>query len=133
MTAAFGSDEKGSATVVGLFLVAAVGVGMIALGSLASLYAARAQASAAADASALAAAVATYTPAGAGDPLVEARRFARINGSVVKQCDCPIDLSLRPRTVMVIVERKIKVPFFGVLPIRAGARAEFDPGAWLGR
>lgn len=126
-------DESGSATVVGFFLVAAVGIGMIALGSVASLYAARVQASAAADASALAAAVATYPPAGAGAPLVEARTYARVNGAVVTRCDCPIDPSLRARTVTAIVERKIKVPFFGVLPIRAGARAEFDPLTWLGR
>jgi hypothetical protein len=39
---------------------------------------------------------------------------------------------MRVRTVIVIVELRAKVPFFGVLPIRAGASAEFDPIAWLG-
>lgn len=125
--------ERGSATIIGLFLVAALGVGMIGLGSVASLYGARTHANAAADASALAAAVATYPPAGAEAPVAEASKFARLNGAVLKVCDCAVDLSLMARTVTVIVEMKVKVPFFGVIPVRAGARAEFEPAAWLGR
>lgn len=124
--------DRGSATIVGLFLVAVVGVGMIGLGSVASLYAARNHANTAADAAALAAAVATYPPAGADRPLVEARRYARLNATTLQSCQCPIDPSMRIRTVTVIVELKAKVPLFGVLPVRAGASAEFDPRAWLG-
>jgi secretion/DNA translocation related TadE-like protein len=126
-------SEKGSATIVGLFLVAAIGFGIIGVGSIAALYSARNHANTAADAAALAAAVATYPAAGAEDPLAEARRYARLNGAVVQSCRCPVDTSLRIRTVTVIVQLTVKVPFFGVLPIRAGARGEFDPGAWLGR
>lgn len=126
-------EEKGSATIVGLFLVAAFGVGMIGLGSVAALYGARTHANTAADAAALAAAVATYPSTGAGEPVSEARGYARINGAVLKKCDCALDRSLRARTVTVIVEMKVSVPFFGVVPVRAGARAEFEPRAWLGR
>lgn len=125
--------DKGSATIVGLFLVAAFAIGTIGLGSVATLYGARINASTAADAAALAAAVATYPPTGALDPVVEARRYARLNASVLKSCDCAIDRSLLTRTVTVVVEMKVKVPFFGVIPVRAGARAEFEPRAWLGR
>jgi hypothetical protein len=126
------SLDRGSATIVGLFLVAVAAIGMLGLGSVASLYAARNHANAAADAAALAAAVATYPPAGAESPMVEARRYARLNATTLHSCQCPVDNSMSVRTVIVIVELRAKVPFFGVLPIRAGASAEFDPIAWLG-
>lgn len=125
--------DRGAATVVALFLVATAAMGMIGVGAVASLYAARNHASTAADAAALAAAVATYPPAGADSPLVEARRYARLNAATLQSCRCPVDSSMKSRVVTVIVELKTKVPFFGVIPVRAGARAEFDPGAWLGR
>lgn len=125
--------DNGSATVIVFMVVVILSVGMIGLGSVASLYAARVGASNAADAAALAAAVATYPPAGAGDPREEARIFALRNGALVRECRCPIDATIRARIVTVIVETKIKVPFFGVMPVRAGARAEFDPLLWLGR
>ncbi|HEY5889505.1 MAG TPA: pilus assembly protein TadG-related protein [Acidimicrobiia bacterium] len=125
--------DRGSATVVALFLVATAAMGMIGVGSLTSLYAARNHASTAADAAALAAAVATYPPAGAESPLVEARRYARLNAATLQTCRCPVDSTLKVRVVTVIVELKTRVPCFGVLPVRAGARAEFDPQAWLGR
>ena len=116
-----------------LFLVATAAIGMIGVGSLASLYAARNHASTAADAAALAAAVATYPPAGAESPMVEARRYARLNAATLHSCQCPVDSTMKVRVVTVIVELKANVPLFGVLPVRAGARAEFDPRAWLGR
>lgn len=127
------NEDRGSATIVGLFLAAVFGVGMIALGSVASLYGARTHASTAADAAALAAAVATYPAAGGGDPVAEARHYALLNAAVLVGCECPVDATLETRTATVIVEMKVKVPFFGVVPVRAGARGEFDPLAWLGR
>lgn len=126
-------SEAGGASVIAMALAAMVGFGMIAVGALAALYGARVHASTAADAAALAAAVATYPPAGAGDPLSEARRYALVNGAVLTECDCRADTSLAVRSVTVIVEMKVPVPIFGVVPIRAGASAEFDPVLWLGR
>ncbi|MDH3190073.1 MAG: hypothetical protein OEM39_05450, partial [Acidimicrobiia bacterium] len=114
-------------------IAALVGVAMIAVGSLATLYGARLHASTAADAAALAAAVGTYPPAGAGAPTTEARRYALANGAILVDCTCDIDSSMLARTVTVLVEMKVPVPIFGVIPIRAGARAEFDPVLWLGR
>ncbi len=114
-------------------LAVLVGVAMIALGALASLYGARVHASTAADAAALAAAVGTYPAAGAGDPVSEAKRYARMNGATLTECHCPIDRTLSVRQVRVIVEMKVPVPVFGVIPIWAGANAEFDPALWLGR
>lgn len=127
------TEDGGAASVVVLFLVATFAVATIGLGSLASLYNARTHANSAADAAALAAAVATFPPAGAGEPIAEARRYAGLNGAVLRKCDCLVDRSLRPRVVTVIVEMKVPVPFFGVIPVRAGARSEFDPFLWLGR
>jgi hypothetical protein len=114
-------------------VAALTGLGMIAVGSITALYGARIHASTAADAAALAAAVATYPPAGGGDPVQEARHFALINGAVLKECDCALDYSMDVRIVTVVVEMKVPVPLFGVIPISAGARAEFDPSLWLGR
>lgn len=127
------TEDGGAASVVVLFLIATMAVATIGLGSVASLYNARSHANAAADAAALAAAVATYPPAGAGDPMDEARRFALLNGAIVKKCDCVVDPSLHSRVATVIVELKVPVPFFGVVPVQAGARSEFDPLLWLGR
>jgi hypothetical protein len=125
-------DRGGIAIVV--MTVAALGaVAMIAVGSITALYGARIHASTAADAAALAAAVGTYPPAGAGDPVKEARHLALVNGAVLKECDCALDYSMDARVVTVIVEMKVPVPLFGVMPISAGARAEFDPSLWLGR
>jgi secretion/DNA translocation related TadE-like protein len=124
--------DRGSATLVVALLVAMVMVALVGLGSLTVLYGVRAEANNAADAAALAAAVATYPPAGAGDPRSEAARYAGANGAVVVSCDCPIDFGLETRSATVIVEKKVTVPFFGTLGVRAGATGEFDPVAWLG-
>lgn len=126
-------DERGGASLLVLMIAALVGMAMIAVGSLATLYGARLHAGTAADAAALAAAVGTYPPAGAGAPVAEARRYALANGAVLVYCGCATDATLLPRTVTVLVELKVPVPIFGVIPIRAGARAEFDPMLWLGR
>lgn len=127
------TDETGGASLLVMMIAALVGVAMIAVGSLATLYGARLHASTAADAAALAAAVGTYPPAGAGPPITEARRYALANGAILVDCTCDPDTSMLPRTVTVLVEMKVPVPIFGVIPIRAGARAEFDPVLWLGR
>lgn len=126
--------ERGSATVVGLLLAAIFGFGLISVGSLAALYSARVHAGTAADAAALAAAPATYPPTGGLlTPDEEARRYAALNGAVVKRCVCQVDRTLRPRRVTVIVEIKVKLPIFGVMGVKAGATSEFDPVLWLGR
>lgn len=126
------SGDRGSATVLAALLVAMSMAALVGLGSLAVLYGVRAEANNAADAAALAAAVATYPPAGAGDPRVEASRYAGVNGAVLVSCDCRVDSGLDVRTATVIVERKVTVPFFGTLGVRAGATGEFDPIVWLG-
>jgi hypothetical protein len=118
--------------VVVALLVAISMAALVGLGSLAVLYGVRAEANNAADAAALAAAVATYPPAGAGDPLAEAARYAGVNGAVLVSCDCRVDASLAVRSATVLVEKKVTVPFFGTLGVRAGATGEFDPIAWLG-
>jgi secretion/DNA translocation related TadE-like protein len=125
-------EERGSATLVVVFVLGLVLTAVIGLGSLAILYGARTEASIAADAAALAAAVATYPPAGAGTPQAEASRYATANGAVVVTCTCTVDPSFASRTVTVIVEKEVSVPFFGTLRVKAGARGEFDPVAWLG-
>lgn len=125
-------DDRGSATVVAALLVAMVMLTLVGLGSLTVLYGVRGEANTAADAAALAAAVATYPPAGADDPRAEAARYASANGAVVVSCECVIDSGLEVRSATVIVEKKVTVPFFGTLGVRAGATGEFDPVAWLG-
>jgi hypothetical protein len=124
--------EHGSATVLVATIVGLVLTAVIGLGSLTILYGARTEAGTAADAAALAAAVATYPPAGAGTPGAEAARYATANGAVVVSCTCTVDPSFAIRTVTVIVEKQVSVPFFGTLGVKAGATGEFDPLAWLG-
>jgi hypothetical protein len=124
--------EHGSATILVAMVVGLILTAVIGLGSITILYGARTEAGTAADAAALAAAVATYPPAGAGTPGVEASRYAAANGAVVVSCLCPVDPSFATRTVTVIVEKQVSVPFFGTLGVKAGATGEFDPIAWLG-
>lgn len=114
-------------------LVAVIAVAAIAVGGLAALYAARTQAQVAADAAALAAAVSTYPPASLRGPLTSARDVAARNGARVIACDCTRDGSLAARSVDVVTEIAVDVPFFGDTTVRASGRAEFDPGRWLGR
>jgi hypothetical protein len=92
----------------------------------------RLQAAAAADAAALAAAPVTFRPFGAtGSPTAEARRVAAANGSVLVSCRCPIDRDWLPRTVEVVVERRVALLGVGSIITRAVSRAEFDPRALL--
>jgi secretion/DNA translocation related TadE-like protein len=124
--------EHGSATILAAMVIGLVLAAVIGLGSLTILYGAKTEASTAADAAALAAAVATYPPAGAGTPGAEASRYATANGAVVVSCVCAVNPSFATRTVTVIVEKQVSVPFFGTLGVKAGATGEFDPLAWLG-
>jgi hypothetical protein len=110
-------------------VIATVGVAATSVGSL---FAAREQAYTAAEAAALAAAVATYPPAGPGLPVALAAEYAARNGSRLVSCRCQVDLSIRPRTVMVRTAREVEVPIFGRVTVQASARSEFDPGLWLG-
>jgi len=106
---------------------------IVGLASVGIVFAARSQAVAAADASALAAAVASYPPAGSGAPARVAASIAGANGATLVSCSCPANSLLEKRVVTVIVAIPLEVPILGTLSIRAGSRAEFDPGRWLGR
>ena len=113
-------------------------VGLIAIVSVATAglglaYGARAQAQTAADAAALAAAVATYPPATKADPTGRARAVARANGALLVKCTCRVDPQMQPRVVTVVTLIEADLPVFGLMEVKAVARAEFDPGLWLGR
>lgn len=130
----FGSaGEVGSAApilIAGAALVAVVAIGV---GSLGALLVSKERAITAAEAAALAAAVASYPPAApAGPPAKVASEHATANGASVVTCVCPLDGSLNSRVVIVVVEVTTIVPLFGEMRVRGGARAEFDPVAWLG-
>ena len=114
-------------------VVALLAVIAIAGASLGAAYAARTQAQIAADGAALAAAVATYPGTSRAAPWREASVVAMANGASTVSCACPVNSTLYRRTVRVVTEVSISVPIFGVLQIRAAARAEFDPRRWLGR
>ncbi|HEX9864102.1 MAG TPA: hypothetical protein VGC03_03960 [Acidimicrobiia bacterium] len=125
--------DRGAATVllVGLCaLVAAIGVGSAALGVL---FDAREQAATAAEAAALAAAVATFPPTGARSPQTLAAEYATRNGARLVSCWCDVDGSMAVRVVAVTVALTADLPLFGEVLVGKTARAEFDPGAWLGR
>lgn len=126
------NGERGSATLGVLLVTGLLGASLVALGSVTVLYGARVEAGNAADAAALAAAVASYPPVGAEAPIAEAERLAAANGARLVRCVCPVDPTLSTRVAEVLVETEVSVPFFGALGVRAAARAEFDPMAWLG-
>lgn len=119
-------------TILVIGWVAVIAVIGVAATSVGSLLVAREEAYTAAESAALAAAVATYPPAGPGSPVALAAQYAARNRSQLISCQCRVDLSLRPRTVTVTTLRKVEVPIFGVVEVRASARSEFDPGLWLG-
>jgi secretion/DNA translocation related TadE-like protein len=119
-------------TILVIGWVAVIAVVGVAATSVGSMLAAREEANTAAEAAALAAAVGTYPPTGSGSPIELAAEYAARNGSRLLSCRCPVDLSLRPRTVTVTVARDIEIPVFGMVTVRASARSEFDPSLWLG-
>ena len=127
------NDEAGGVTVfmvAVMALVAVVGIGVVSVGGL---LAAREKAIGAAEAAALAAAVATYPPAASESPVGLARTYAAANGASLVTCRCPVDGSMSVRTVTVVAVVTSDVPLFGELAVKGGARAEFDPRAWMGR
>jgi len=111
-------------------VVAVVGIGVTSVGGL---FAAREQAFAAAEAAALAAAVATYPPAASNNPVQLAREYAGANGARLVTCRCPVDGTMKVRTVTVVTSVSMDVPLFGELAVKGAARAEFDPWSWMGR
>ncbi len=119
-------------TVAMIAVVATVAILAVAVAGVGSAYAAKTRAESAADAAALAAAVGTYPPAAGAGPVAAARLAADGNGARLVACVCDVDLSLRARVAEVLVEVLVTLPVFGERPIRARARAEFDPGLWLG-
>lgn len=127
------SRDAGGVSVLMVSLVTVVAVVGIGVTSVGSLLAAREQAFAAAEAAALAAAVATYPPAASGSPVGLAREYATANGASLVTCRCPVDGTMRVRTVTVFTSVTAEVPLFGELAVKGGARAEFDPEAWMGR
>lgn len=114
-------------------LVVVIATVAVATTGLGLAYAARAQAQTASDAAALAAAVATYPPAAQTGPTTVASQISARNGALLVGCDCPVDLTMRPRVVNVATEVVVDIPLFGVVAVRAESRAEFDPRRWLGR
>ena len=105
---------------------------LVAVGAVAQLLAAYLEAAAAADAAALAAAPVTFRPFGAtGTAAEEAARFANANGARLVSCRCGADASWEPRTVEVIVAKRVDLVAFGTRTVRASSRAEFVPARLL--
>jgi secretion/DNA translocation related TadE-like protein len=127
------TPERGSA---GVLLGAVAGVILLLaalLGAVGVYLRARIEVSAAADAGALAAAPVTFLPFGAeGTPAEEAQRFARLNGTELRRCLCPVDPSWEARTVEVEVARTVRLWPAGSITVTATSRAEFVPTALLG-
>jgi hypothetical protein len=126
-------SEDGAMTVLVSGLIVIVAVLGIAVAAVGMLYVARAQAVNAADAAALAAAVATYPSASSTTPGAAAASAAEANGARLIGCECPIDASLRVRTVEVVAAVRVDIPVFGEVTVKGASRAEFDPMRWLGR
>lgn len=124
-----GRGEDGSVSVVVVVLVAGLMLVAAGLAATGRVVAAHVQVTTAADAAALAAAPLTFL---AGDPELEARRFARANGARLVACTCPVDTTVVSRTVTVQVAAHVRLPLLGVRTVRARAAAEFDPATLLG-
>jgi secretion/DNA translocation related TadE-like protein len=125
--------ERGAVSVVLAGVVALALMLGSGVASVGAFFHARVQAAAAADAAALAAAPVTFLPFGArGTPAEEAARFAAANGSRLVACACPVDRSWAHRTVVVDVERLVRLWPAGSITVRARGRAEFDPVLLLG-
>lgn len=114
-------------------VVAVVAVVGAATAGLSLAFHAGVQASTAADAAALAAAPATYPGVVPDSPMQAAAAMALANGARLVSCACPVDRSSAPRVVSVITAVPTDLPVFGPIEVRATARAEFDPGTWVGR
>lgn len=123
-------SQRGSASILGVAVIAvavALGIGLV---DVTRLLTARARAEAAADAAALAAAPLTYLPGGA--PVAEAAAYAGANGGRLVRCSCAIDRSPAIRQVEVEVEVAIRLALLGSHTVRVVGRAEFDPVRAMG-
>jgi hypothetical protein len=127
------THDRGSVTILVLWLCALVTVIGVATAALGVLFDAREKAATAAEAAALAAAVATYPPAGGGSPQSIAAEYAARNEARLVSCRCPVDGRIRARVVVVTVALTADVPVLGEVLVGKTARAEFDPRVWLGR
>ncbi|SIR94835.1 Rv3654c family TadE-like protein [Williamsia sterculiae] len=116
MRRSIGTDERGSATVLGAFVIAALVATTIGVLHIGGAVSARHRAQSAADLGALAAAQQIVAGAGA-DACATARRFVTDNGGRLTDC--------RPDGENVTVAVAVSVPLgsFGVRDARARARA----------
>lgn len=123
-------DQRGNASIAVLGFAGVVAVLLLGLADLGVFLMARAKAQTAADAAALAAA-AELLPGQGSDPVVEATRYAELNGAVLIFCDCKTPG--RQATVSAAVPvRFALLGALGIDRVRARARAEADLGS-LGR
>lgn len=126
-------SERGAASVALLGVIAFALLLAGGISAVAAVFHARVVAASAADAAALAAAPVTFLPFGArGSPEDEAARFAAANGTRLVSCACPVDRSWAHRTVVVDVERTVRLWPVGSVTVRARGRAEFSPVLLLG-
>jgi secretion/DNA translocation related TadE-like protein len=126
------SDDRGSAAVSVVGLVAMVMVLMLGLTDLAVFLLARAKAQTAADAAALAAAAELLPGKGPG-PEAEAEKLAELNDASLLSCNCPA----RAESVVVYVAVSTRFAILraiGAKQVIARARAELDlPGRGVER
>jgi len=126
-------SERGSVSPIALGVIVFLLMTSIGIVDVGLLLAGRLRVTAAADAAALAAAPVTFRPFGArAGPREEARRFATANGARLVSCDCARNPSWEPRTVRVVVERRVELLLGPTVVIRAAARSRFEPLALLG-
>ena len=126
-------NDRGAAGVMLIGVAAFVLLLAGALAAVGTYLNARVEVSAAADAAALAAAPVTFLPFEAeGTPAQEASRFARLNGTELDSCHCPIDRSWDARTVRVQVSKVVTLWPVGRIRVTAVSRAEFVPTLLLG-
>lgn len=123
------TDDRGSATVLIVALLAALLLAGAAIGVLAQGQVAAVRAQTAADAAALAAAPETFM---GGSPLAMAREYAAANGAELVNCACPVDRTWQVRRITVTVQVPIDVWLLGGVVITRSATAEFEPVALLG-
>jgi secretion/DNA translocation related TadE-like protein len=123
-----GGHDEGSGTLLAVATMAVVIVAALALVAATQIVSGRARAVTAADAAALAAAVHTFPPAGGGvSPGKAAASMAQANAARLTVCRCPVDSTLRVRSVEVRVETRVQVVLLGEVAVAAASRAEYVP------
>ena len=123
-----GRGDRGASS---LLVVAATAVAVVVAAlviDVAVLVGHRLRVAAAADASALAAAPVTFRAFGtSGSPVAEAAAIARDNDAVLLTCACPVDPTLRSRSVRVVVASDVELLFFGRQRVTAASAATYTP------